>query len=588
VEKLVFRRTAPNASQHPAIAAALRDCRRAFASIAVFSGLVNILMLSGPLYMLQVYDRVLASHSVPTLIALTILLIGAFGFQALLDGIRSRVVVRAAGMLDQHLGTVVHRAVVRLANLTRQAGDAHQPVRDLDQLRTFLTSPGPMAIVDLPWMPVFLFVCYLIHPWLGSLALVGALLLIAMTLLTERASREPSRELQKGASHRSTVVEANRRNSETIVAMGLGPTMSDRWITLNEQYLASVERSSDVVNAYGTISRVLRLFLQSAMLGAGAFLVIRQELSPGAMIAGSIMLGRALAPIETAIANWRGFVAARDSLRRLSTVLGRIGIERDKTELPDPHRSVTVEQLVVAAPDSQKIIANNVTFQLRSGEVLGLVGPSGSGKTCLVRSLVGIWPPARGHVRIDGAALEHWSTEQIGPRIGYVSQAVELFDATIAENIARMEPEPDAAAVVAAAQAAGAHDMILRLPEGYDTRIGDAGVALSAGQRQRIALARALFGDPFFIVLDEPNANLDADGEAALLQSIQDAKVRGAVVIMIAHRMTALSVCDKLLVLRDGVQQAFGPRDEVLRKAMPRPQAAPAAAAAGLTVVSNE
>jgi ATP-binding cassette subfamily C protein len=564
-------------------------------SVAIFSGMVNILMLAGPIYMLQVYDRVLASHSVPTLVALTTLLVGAYGFQALLDALRARVVVRASGMLDQHLGTVVHRAVIRLANVTRQAGEAHQPVRDLDQLRSFLTSPGPMAIVDLPWMPVFLGICFLIHPLLGALALAGALILVAMTLLTERASRLPSRELQKGAGQRSAIVEATRRNSESIAAMGLGETLAERWSALNETYLGQVERSSDVVNSYGTLSRVLRLLLQSAMLGLGAYLVIKQELSAGAMIAASIMMGRALAPIETAIANWRGFVAARDSLRRLSNVLARLGVEREKTTLPDPHRGITVEQLVVAAPDTQKIIANNINFALQAGEVLGIVGPSGSGKTCLVRALVGVWRPARGQVRIDGAALEHWPIEQIGPRIGYLSQAIELFDATVTENIARMQAEPDAAAVIAAARAAGAHDMILRLSEGYDTRIGEAGVALSAGQRQRIALARALYGSPFLIVLDEPNANLDADGEAALLQAIRDAKARGAVVVMIAHRMSAMAVCDKLLVIRDGVQQAFGPRDEVLRKAMARPGAtpqpiAPAAANAqgGFTVVTNE
>ncbi|MBX6424994.1 MAG: type I secretion system permease/ATPase [Variibacter sp.] len=561
---------------HPAVAAALRECRRAFLSVAVFSGAVNVLMLAGPIYMLQVYDRVLASHSVPTLIALSGLLVGAYGFQALMDLIRARIVVRAAALLDRHLGTVVHRAVVRIAILTRQVSDAHQPVRDLDQIRSFLTSPGPIAIVDLPWMPAFLFICYLIHPWLGLLASAGGLLLVATTVLTERASRQPSREVQKGASQRATAVEADRRNSETIVAMGLGEAMAERWTALNERYLASVERSSDIVSSYGSLSRVLRLLLQSAMLGLGAFLVIRQELTPGAMIAASIMMGRALAPIETAITNWRGFVAARDSLRRLADVLARVGVERERTELPKPHRSFSVERLVVAAPDTQRIIVNNVNFRLKAGEALGIVGPSGSGKTSLVRALVGAWRPARGSVRIDGAALEHWSPEQLGPHVGYLSQAVELFDGTVAENIARMRTDPDPEAVIAAARAAGAHDMILRLPAGYDTRIGDSGTILSAGQRQRVALARALFGNPFLVVLDEPNANLDAEGEAALLRAIVEAKARGAIVIMIAHRAAALSVCDKVLLLRNGAQHAFGPRDEVLSRILARAGAAPA------------
>lgn len=582
----MIRPVAPRAlAPHPAVAAALRDCRRAFWSVALFSGMVNVLMLAGPLYMLQIYDRVLASHSVPTLIALTIFLIGAYAFQACMDLIRTRVVVRAAGLLDKHLGTVVHSAVLRLALQTRQVGEAHQPVRDLDQIRAFLTGQGPIAIVDLPWMPVFLFVCYLIHPWLGLLSLAGGILLLVITLFTERASRVPARDVAQGASQRATMVEGDRRNSETIKAMGLGEALSRRWGTLNETYLAAVERSSDVVSSYGSISKVLRMLLQSLVLGLGAYLVLRQELTPGGMIAASIMMARAVAPIEVAIANWRGFVAARDSTRRLSQVLARVGVSETKTELPKPHRSFDVEDVFVVPPEGQTAIVGNVRFGLTAGDVLGIVGPSGSGKTSLVRVLVGVWRPARGGVRIDGASLEHWTSESLGPHLGYLSQTIELFDGTVAENIARMAVEPDADAVIRAAKAAGAHDMILRLSSGYDTRIGDAGTILSAGQRQRVALARALFGDPFLIILDEPNANLDSDGETALFQAIRDAKARGAIVLMIAHRAGALSVCDKVLVLRDGVQQAFGPRDEVLRKVMqpsgPQPMQQPAAAAAG-------
>ena len=555
----------------------------------MFSGVVNVLMLAGPLYMLQVYDRVLASHSVPTLIALSLLLVGAYAFQAILDLVRTRVVVRSAGLLDRHLGTVVHNALIRLAVQTRQAGDAHQPVRDLDQIRTFLTSPGPIAIVDLPWVPAFLAICFLIHPWLGLLSLLGAALLLVTTLLTERASREPSREVARGGSQRSAMIEADRRNSETVTAMGLGETLAQRWTRLNESYLGSVERASDVVGAYGSISRVLRLLMQSAILGLGAYLVIKQELTPGAMIAASIMMGRALAPIETAIANWRGFVSARDSVRRLSDVLARLGLGPERTELPRPRHSLLAESVTIVAPESQAAIVANVSFRAGAGEAIGIIGPSGSGKTSLVRVLTGIWRPARGSVRLDGAALDQWTPQVLGPSVGYVAQAVELFDGTVAENIARMALEPDADLVVKAAQAAGAHDMVLRLANGYDTRIGDAGAVLSAGQRQRIALARALYGDPFLIVLDEPNANLDSDGETALLQAIRDVKARGAIVLMIAHRMGALAVCDKVLVLRDGVQRAFGPRDDVMRQlaAAQTPQAPPAAARAAPAGVSG-
>jgi ATP-binding cassette subfamily C protein len=533
--------------------------------------------------MLQVYDRVLASHSVPTLIALSLLLCGAFALQAALDLIRSRMITRSAGFLDEHLSAVVHSAVIRLSAGGRQAGEAHEPIRDLDQIRTFLTGQGPIAIVDLPWIPVFILICGLIHPWLGMLALVGAVMLAGATLLTERASRTPAREANRRARARSIVLEADRRNSETTTAMGMEPAMSGRWLQLNAGYLAALQRSSDVVGFYGSLSKVTRRLLQSASLGLGAYLVIGHELMPGAMIASSIMMARALAPIETAIANWRGFVAARDSIGRLRGVLARMGTDPVRTALPKPRHSFDAENVTVMPAEGSAAIVSNVRFTLTAGEVMGIVGPSGSGKTSLVRALVGVWRPAQGAVRVDGAALEHWPPEIIGPDLGYVSQAVDLFDGTVAENIARMAVEPDGGAVVRAARAAGAHEMILRLPNGYDTRIGPAGAILSAGQRQRVALARALFGDPFLIVLDEPNANLDGEGEAALLQAIRNAKARGAIVIMIAHRTAMLAVCDKVMVLRDGVQRAFGPCHEILRNLVPQP--AIAAANSSLKIV---
>jgi PrtD family type I secretion system ABC transporter len=319
------------------------------------------------------------------------------------------------------------------------------------------------------------------------------------------------------------------------------------------------------VNFYASLSKVTRMMLQSAALGLGAYLVIRQMLMPGAMIACSIMMARALAPIETAITHWRSFVAARDSIGRLTRTLAGIGTDPARTALPNPQHSLVAENLTVISPQRGAELVANVGFTAMAGEAIGIIGPSGSGKTSLVRALVGVWPPAQGAIRIDGAALEHWAPEILGPELGYLSQAVDLFDGSIAENIARMAVEPDDGAVVRAAQAAGAHDMILRMPEGYDTRIGQGGTILSAGQRQRVALARALYGDPFLIVLDEPNASLDGEGEAALLQAIRDAKARGAIVILIAHRSGMLSVCDKVLVLRDGAQHAFGPRHEILR-----------------------
>ncbi len=561
-------------TRHPAVAAALKDCRRAFWSVAIFSATVNLLMLAGPLYMLQVYDRVLASHSVPTLIALSALLCGALALQAVMDLIRNRVVTRSVEFLDQHLSAVVHKAIIRLSAVSRQTGETHEPVRDLDQIRAFLTGQGPVAIVDLPWIPIFLLICGLIHPWLGILALVGGMMLASATLLTERASRAPTREATRIARVRSVALEADRRNSETTTAMGLETALSQRWQALNTGYLVAAQRSSDVISFYASLSKMTRIMLQSAALGLGAYLVIGHELMPGAMIASSIMMGRALAPIETAIANWRGFVAARDSIGRLTNALARVGTDPVRTALPKPTSSLVAESVAVVPPGGQAAVVRNVNFTLAAGEVMGIIGPSGSGKTSLVRALVGVWRPAQGAVRVDGAALEQWPPEIIGPHIGYLSQAVDLFDGTVAENIARMAVEPDDGAVVRAARAAGAHEIVLRLSNGYDTRIGQAGAILSAGQRQRVALARALYGDPFLVVLDEPNANLDGDGEAALLQAIRDAKARGAIVVLIAHRAAMLAVCDKLLVVLDGAQYAFGPCREILRNTTPQPAVA--------------
>jgi ATP-binding cassette, subfamily C, type I secretion system permease/ATPase len=571
---------------NPDLAAALRECRLVFGNVAVYSGLVNLLMLAGPLYMLQIYDRVLSSRSVPTLVALSIFLVGAYAFQGALDMIRSRVVVRAAALFDQRLVLAVHGAVIRLAIASRHPGEGPQPVRDLDQIRSFLTGAGPIAIVDLPWVPVFLSICFLIHPWLGLAATAGAIVLFTMTLLTERASRAPARAAAQDAGRRSIMVEAERRSGETIMAMGMGEALAQRWAAVNNRYIAAVGRLSDVAGSFGSISKVLRLLLQSVILGLGAYLVIRQEMTAGAMIAASIMMGRALAPIETAIANWRAFVAARQSIGRLSEALTLAAPKREATALPKPARSLAVEQVTVVPPGGTVPIVGGVGFRLKSGETLGIIGPSGAGKTSLVRALVGIWRPTKGSVRLDGAALDQWDPELLGQHVGFISQTVELFDGTISENIARMSIAPNADAVLRAARAAGAHEMILRLPSGYDTPIGEGGEALSGGQRQRIALARALYGDPFLIVLDEPNSNLDSEGEVALLQAIARVKARGAIVVLVAHRPTVLSVCDHMLVLANGAQQDFGLRDEILRKISTRP-APPAAVAGNLKIVSD-
>ena len=567
----------PQRQTHPELATALKECRRAFLSVALFSGAVNMLVLAGPLYMLQVYDRVLSSRSVPTLVALSVSLVIAYGFLGGLEVVRSRLAVRIASLLDIRLDVLVHGAVIRLANRNSTSGEAHQPVRDLDQIRAFLTGPGPIAIIDLPWMPVFLALCWLIHPALGAVALAGAMVLVALTVLTEWRSRAPSLAMTQSVGARAAASELTRRNSESIAGMGMAQSLASRWQQVNDRYLAAAALASDVTGSYGSIARALRMLLQSAMLGMGAFLVIQQELSAGAMFAASVMMGRALAPIDVVIGNWRAFAAARQSLARLSATLRQLPSRRVRTDLPEPAGSLDVEQVAVAAPNGSSIIVANVDFQLVAGEAAAVVGPSGAGKTSLVRTLIGIWPPARGAIRLDGAAIDQWDEQALGRHVGYVAQNVEFFDGTIAENIARMSMAPDSEAVVAAGRAAGAHDMILRVPGGYDARIGDAANVLSAGQRQRIALARALYHDPFLIVLDEPNANLDSAGEAALHNVVDELKARGAIVVIISHRPAVLERCDKILVLGNGAQQAFSARDTILRKPsgrLPRPAVA--------------
>jgi ATP-binding cassette subfamily C protein len=563
------------------LAAALGRCQYAFICIGLFSGLINVLMLTAPLFMLQVYDRVLPSRSVPTLVGLAALTVAMFAFQGVLDAIRGRVLLRIGGSISEDLFARVYDVVVRLPLKRPDGADGLQPIRDLDQIRSYLSSAGPAALFDLPWTPLYVVVCFLFHPLIGIAAAAGALILVILTLTTELASRAPAKAVEELAAARNTLLEASRRNAEVLQAMGMGRQLSARFGLVNDNYLRNQGRASDRAGMLGALSRVIRLMLQCFVLGLGAYLVINQEATAGVIIASSILVSRALAPVELAIANWKGFVAARESRKRLNELLAFLPERgRSVSLLPRPRGSLVVQSVTAVPPGNNRVVLQDVTFALRSGDGLGIIGPSGSGKSSLARLTVGVWQPLKGKVQLDGAGLDQWAPEALGQHIGYLPQNVELFAGTIAENISRFEPGPDPDALIAASHSAGVHELIVSLPEGYETCIGEAGAKLSAGQRQRIALARALYREPFLVVLDEPNSNLDSDGEAALSAAISRVRSRGGIVIVIAHRPSALASVDHVLVLNQGRQQAFGPKEEVL-PAVTRPTVRP------LTVVSK-
>lgn len=546
----------------------LKSCRRIFWGLAAFSGLSNLLMLTGSFFMLQVYDRVLPSRSVPTLLALLGLAVVLYLFQGGLDVVRSRIGVRVGRYFDEQLGARVFDAVVRMPLKTRGDGDGMQPLRDLDQVRSFLASGGPTALFDLPWMPIYLGVCFLFHFWIGVTALVGAVVLIGLTILTELRTQGPAKASSQLSALRAGLAAESRRNAEVLQAMGMRQQATLRWQEINASYLAAHERASDVASGLGGISKVFRSILQSAVLAVGAYLVINQQTTAGIIIAGSILTARALAPVDIAIANWKGFVAARQSSQRLDRLLKLLPKEKEPLALEPPTEALVVEDLYVGAPDSDRQILTNVSFRLSSGEGLGIIGPSGAGKSTLARALVGVWPRLRGKITLDNAALDQWSAEALGKHIGYLPQDVELFDGTLAANIARFDPKATPAAVLEAARLAGTHDMIVSLPEGYGTNVGQGGVGLSAGQRQRIGLARALYGNPFLVVLDEPSSNLDADGEEALTNAILSVRERGGIVVVVAHRPKALEGVDHVLVIGDGSLQSFGQKAKVLRRVL--------------------
>jgi len=555
---------------------ALRACRSAFIGVGVMSCMINLLYLTGSIFMLEIYDRVLPSRSVPTLVGLVILAAGLYVAQGILDLIRGRILVRIGTSLDEALSGRVFETVVRLPLIAGGRNEGLQPLRDLDNIRAFLSSLGPSAFFDLPWLPFYLAICFAFHLLIGATALAGAIILVTLTIVTEFMTRKPAREAMGLAARRNDLASASRRNAEVLVAMGMSGRLTRRWGVANENYLTGNQRTSDVAGGLGAIAKVMRMMLQSAVLGVGAYLVIHQEATAGVIIAGSILSARALAPVDLAIAHWKGFVAARQSWHRLNRLLGSLPAQGAPTRLQAPSRRLSVESVSIVPPGDQKVIVQDVSFALEAGNGLGIIGPSGSGKSSLVRALVGVWQPVRGKVRLDGAALDQWSPEVLGGHVGYLPQDVELFAGTVAQNICRFDPDAIAENIIAAAREAGVHEMIVKMSEGYETQVGEQGVSLSAGQAQRVALARALYGEPFLIVLDEPNSNLDTEGDEALTRAVRGARERGAIVVVVAHRPIGIEAVDMLLVLKDGRMQAFGPKDQVLGQVLQRVAPPPA------------
>lgn len=564
----------------------IESLAKGFRSIFVFlfgmSGVINILALTGSLYMLQIYDRALGSGSIPTLLALSALAIGLYFFQGIFDVLRSQILVRIGARLDRKVAPMAHQVAVDMPRFGFSTSEALERGRDVDTVRGFLGSQGPVALFDLPWMPLFLIFVYALHPLLGALTLGGAVVLAIIAITTELLTRRLAKSTHEAAIARGTIADSNARNAEVLKAMGFARRAVQRFNVANDHHLTLHTRTNDISGTLGALSRVLRMILQSAVLGLGAFLTIKGDLTAGAIIAASVASARALAPIDLAIGNWKHVVAARTAFGRLRETMVVLASAQPPLDLPRPEQTFKVEGITVAAPGTGRVLLSDVSFELQAGQGLGIIGPSGGGKTTLVRALTGIWPLLRGAVRMDNADLTQWDDEALGQYVGYLPQDVLMMDATITENISRFTPDADPQSIVAAAKAAGVHDMIVRMPDGYNTKLGPAGMALSGGQRQRIGLARALYGDPFVVVLDEPNSNLDGEGEAALSESIKRVRDRGGIVVVIAHRPNALAAVDLVAVIQNGKMTAFGPKEDIIGpKQVNKTDKAPAAVAIG-------
>ena len=550
----------------------LKSCSGYFIYAGFFSLFINLLMLTLPLYMLQIFDRVVTSRSEETLLLLTGAAITAFFLHMLFDQLRKRLLLAAGVALDGLAGPPVLDNV--LIHAVRPGENSVlSSTRDVAVLRSFLTGPGITSLFDAPWVPIFLFVIFLFHPLLGILALSGAIAIFGLAYVNERVVRRPLNRMSASSRKASSFIDAGLRNAEVLSALGMRRELMSHWQRMNSDVLDAQVKAAHYSNFLSGASRFLRLSLQILMLCVGASLVIQQHVSTGIMMAATLLLSRALAPVDSAIHTWKGFVDAREAFDRLQELMNDTPDETPHVELPAPKGALEVERAVFNIKGKDRAILKGVSFSLAPGESLGLIGPSAAGKSTLARLVIGIWRPTSGVVRLDGADVSTWPREQLGPYLGYLPQDVELFSGTVAQNIARLQEVEDSSAVVDAARRAHAHEMILRLPDGYDTEIGTGGAVLSAGQRQRVALARAVYGHPRLVVLDEPNANLDTEGEGALVETLRELAADGATVITISHRPSLLSHVDKLLVLRDGVVDMFGPRAEILPRVMNNPAA---------------
>jgi len=548
-------------------------------STLIFSAAINILLFVGPLYMLQIYDRVLQSRNETTLVMLTVIAGSMLMVHGLLEFLRSRVLVRTGYQFDEALSAPLFHRVLK-ASLANPGGNSQAALSDVGRLREFLTGSGLTAMCDVPWVPLFLVVCFLFHPWIGTVALGGATIVFVLALISELTTKKTLDEAQNVNQAAQQFASTTLQNAEVIRAMGMEGQLRDRWLERHDRMMDLQASASDRAGVISSISKFVRAGLQVAILGVGAYLVLQGEMSAGVMVAASIMMGRALAPVDQVVGQWKNFVGARQSYRRLKSMFAQIPADIERTALPAPEGRLVVEGLMALVPGSRTPVLQGVTFAIEPGQTLAVVGPSGAGKSSLVRTLVGVWPTVSGTVRLDGTEIGHYNSDELGAYVGYLPQEVELFAGTIAENIARFR-DADDKDIVAAAKLAGVHDMIQKLPQGYDTEIGIGGRSLSGGQRQRVGLARALFGNPSLIVLDEPNANLDSEGETALMHALASIKQRATTVVFVSHKMNLLSQADMTLVMKDGRVQRFVPTRQFLQPmaaaaADPRPPQAAA------------